>query len=175
MGHQEHIYVSGADNHRILKFARGSKIATVIVAPGELNRLHEIYADRCNTLYIANYYSHRVQKYPQMNQTADVTIMDVHQQAGAGSQQLSHPHGLIVDVNGNVFASDNSNHRMQRLSIRDGAVQTIAGLRRVAGVIAQHINGPFGIGSDSRGNLYVADHDNRRLPKFPYVSGDLWC
>ena len=172
---QESIYVSDTDNHRILKFARGLSKATVIVAPGELNRPHEIYVDRCHTLYVADYYGHRVRKYPRLNQTAGVTIMGVHQQAGTGSQQLSNPHGLAVDAYGNVFVSDHSNHRIQRLSIRDGTIQTIAGVTGIAGASAQHLNGPFGMGLDSRGNLYVADHDNRRLQKFAFVSGDLWC
>ena len=172
---QGQIYVSDTDNHRILKFARDSRTGTVIIAPGEVNRPHEIYVDRCNTLYVADYYGHRVRKYPQMSQTAGSTIMGLHQQPGTGSQQLSNPHGLTVDHYGNVFVSDHSNHRIQRLSVRDGTVQTIAGVTGIAGTSSQHLYRPFGIGLDSQGNLYVADHNNRRLQKFSFVSGDLWC
>jgi streptogramin lyase len=173
--HDGNIYVSDTDNYRILKFVRGSTIGTVIVDVGELNRPHEVYIDRCNTLYVADYFGHRVRRYPQMNQTAGSTIMGIHQQPGNGSQQLSNPHGLTVDVYGNVFVSDHSNHRIQRLSVHDGTVQTIAGVTGVSGVSSRHLDGPFGIGLDSKGNLYVADHNNHRLQKFAFVGGDLWC
>ncbi|UJR18150.1 hypothetical protein I4U23_005050 [Adineta vaga] len=172
---QKHIYVSDRDNHRVLKFLRDFKNGTAIISPGELNRPHDIYLDRCNTLYVADFGNHRIRKYPNSYQAAGSTIMGVDRQAGSGSQQLNKPYFVTVDRYGNVFVTDRYNHRIQRLSIRDGTLQTIAGVTGVAGNSAQHLQSPGGIGLDSKGNLYVSDQANNRLQKFAFVTGDLWC
>ncbi|CAF3889585.1 unnamed protein product [Adineta steineri] len=171
----ENIYVSDRDNHRVLKFLRGSRNGTAIISPGELNRPHDIYLDRCNTLYVADFENHRIRKYPNTYQAAGSTIMGVDGQAGSGSQQLNKPYFVTVDRYGNVFVTDRYNHRIQRLSIRDGILQTIAGITGVAGNSSEHLQSPGGIGLDSKGNLYVSDQANNRLQKFAFVSGDLWC
>ena len=172
---REQIYVSDRDNHRVLKFLRGSKNGTAIIALGELNRPHEIHLDPCNTLYVADFANHRIRKYPNTSQTAGSTIMGVDGQPGSGSQQLNKPYFVTADRYGNVFVADRYNHRIQRLSIRDGTVQTIAGVTGVAGDSSQHLQTPGGIGLDSKGNLYVSDQTNNRLQKFGFVGGDFWC
>ncbi|CAF1535252.1 unnamed protein product, partial [Adineta steineri] len=172
---QENIYVSDRDNHRVLTFLRGFRNGTAIISPGELNRPHDIYLDRCNTLYVADFENHRIRKYPNTYQAAGSTIIGVDGQAGSGSQQLNKPYFVTVDRYGNVFVTDRYNHRIQRLSIRDGTLQTIAGITGVAGNSSENLQSPGGIGLDSKGNLYVSDQANNRLQKFAFVSGDLWC
>ncbi|CAF1158749.1 unnamed protein product [Didymodactylos carnosus] len=172
---EEQLYVADQLNNRILKFSRGSKFGTVVTEPNELNNPSEIYIDQCNTLYIVDAGNHRVRRYPQMNQVDGTTIMGVSGKPGNGSQHLNKPWSLTVDTYGNVFVSDEYNHRIQRWSVRDGTIQTVAGVTGSIGSDSQRLHEPNGVGLDSKGNLYVVDQSNHRLQRFNLISGDLWC
>jgi sugar lactone lactonase YvrE len=171
----DQIFLSDFANQRILKFARGSKTGTLVIRQGELSDPMGIYIDRCNTLYVSDNHNHRVRKYPNMNQTAGETIMGVHGQKGSTSYRLNEPQALTVDKYGSVFVTDLYNHRIQRWSVRDNTTQTVAGITGVSGSDSQHLDRPYGVGLDSKVNLYVSDYRNHRIQKFDFISGDAWC
>ena len=169
------IFLSDSENNRVLKFSRGSEMGTLVISSEELDYPMGIYVDHCNTLYVVDRRHQCVRKYPNTEQIAGKTIMGVYGQQGPASHQLDAPHSLTVDKYGNVFVTELDNHRIQRLSVRDGTVQTVAGVTGVANSYPEYLNGPFGVGLDSKGNLYVSDHYNDRIQKYDFISGDLWC
>jgi hypothetical protein len=65
-------------------------------------------------------------------------------------------------------------HSIQRWSIRNGAIQTIAGATDILGADTQHQTMSIGVGLDPRGNLYVAVQHTHCVQKFDFVSGHLW-
>ena len=98
--------------------------------------------------------------------------------AGAGSQgyadgtgadaQFSFPNGGSVDLAGNVFIADSSNHRIRKVSPQ-GIVSTVAGTG-VAGyadgpAATSQFSNPLGVCVDATGNVFVADSGNHRIRK----------
>jgi NHL repeat-containing protein len=102
---------------------------------------------------------------------------------GALGGEMNAPHGVSTDSDGNVYVADQSNYRIQKFG-SEGAwerawgkgvnggdafgVCTVAAscLRGSTGGLGGEVNYPFGVTSDSTGNLYVAEFSNNRIQKF---------
>jgi hypothetical protein len=77
--------------------------------------------------------------------------------------------GLTVDVNGNVYVSEDSNDDIRKIT-PDGTVSTFAGQLTVSGSAnglgtQATFFGPLGLGTDAAGNIYVADYSNYLIRK----------
>ncbi len=84
---------------------------------------------------------------------------------GAASNQLSSPSGVFVDGSGNVYVSDQFNHRIQKWAPGATSGTTVAGGNGV-GAAANQLRAPFGVFVDGSGNVYVSDQDNHRIQKW---------
>ena len=76
---------------------------------------------------------------------------------------------VAVDGAGNVYGTDDSNHRIWRINTQ-GVITTFAGTTGVGGyggdggpATAARLNGPAGMAMDGAGNVYVADYRNYRI------------
>lgn len=105
--------------------------------------------------------------------TGDVTTLT----AGLGSgfadgdlnnAQFNYPSGIVRDLAGNLFISDQYNYRIRKITSA-GNVSTLAGNGESSSVdgtgIGASLNGPAGIDFDSEGNLYVIEYDGFNLRK----------
>jgi RHS repeat-associated protein len=92
----------------------------------------------------------------------------------ATSAQITNPWGLAVDAQGNLFISDQGNHRIRKVS-PDGIINTLAGNGQFASngdggpAINASFRFPGGLAVDQRGNLYIAENLGHRVRK---VSSD---
>lgn len=86
----------------------------------------------------------------------------------ATSARLARPYGLALDVNGNLYVADSSNNVIRRIG-GDGVITTVAGNNRgsFAGdggaATAASLSGPYGVGFDAAGAMYIADRGNNRI------------
>jgi len=69
---------------------------------------------------------------------------------------------VAVDSAGNVYLSDNINHRIQKFT-SEGVFITKWGSN---GTGDGQFNNPTGVAVDSVGNIYVVDRNNHRTQKF---------
>lgn len=82
----------------------------------------------------------------------------------ATSAQLNRPHGLALDLDGNLYIADNDNNRIRRVSPA-GVIETVVGTGApgYAGdgglATAALIDSPVDVAIDSWGRLFVAEND----------------
>jgi len=90
--------------------------------------------------------------------TSDLTIGG----PGAGPGSFNEPGGLVTDSEGNLYATDIMNHRVQKFDANGDFVAQVGGNGPGQGQFHE----PWGIAIDSEGNVYVADTFNHRIQKF---------
>jgi sugar lactone lactonase YvrE len=88
---------------------------------------------------------------------------------GVGTNAMFNiPLGVTVDLQGNIYISDISNHCIRKIT-PTGVVSTLAGSGTqgyVDGIGTNaFFNGPAGVAVDTNGNIYVADYHNHRIRK----------
>lgn len=88
-----------------------------------------------------------------------------------------YPHGIVVDVNGDVFVGDSGNNQIRKVT-SSGLVTTFAGY--VTSTASRDGQGtscgfsyPAGIAVDINGNLFVADWGNQKIRKVIISSGSV--
>ena len=101
---------------------------------------------------------------------------------GTNSQALfgyGSPTGVAVDAAGNVYAADQYNNAIRKISPVAGTtnwvVSTVAGNGETGGAngtnAAATFHGPTGVALDAQGDLYVADQYNNTIRKITPVTG----
>jgi hypothetical protein len=88
----------------------------------------------------------------------------------ATSAQLRSTYGVAADAQENVYIADFYDHRVRKVS-PGGTISTLAGTG--AGgfsgdggpATSARLNGPWGVGVDGQGNVYIGDNQNRRVRK----------
>jgi predicted membrane-bound mannosyltransferase/DNA-binding beta-propeller fold protein YncE len=96
------------------------------------------------------------------------SITQVGEGAGTAAGQFSQPGDIAVDAQGNLYVVDTLNRRIQRIDAQGQA--TVVGEAGSGpgqfGAVEEPADGPWGIGVDRQGNIYVADTWNHRIQKF---------
>ena len=83
--------------------------------------------------------------------------------------QFQNPVGLALDVAGNLYVSDTSNHCIRKITPQ-GVVTTVAGTCQTSGyadgkALSAKFFRPMRLSFDSTGNLYIADFGNHCIRK----------
>ncbi|CAF4204463.1 unnamed protein product, partial [Adineta steineri] len=118
------LYVTENGNSRVMKYSSGSTSATygTVVAGGngvgsganQLNNPRSIVVDSNGTLYIADGYNNRIQRWLK-NATSGTTV--VGGTSGTAANQLNFPETILFDKHGNLLVSDRFNNRIQMFSL----------------------------------------------------------
>jgi NHL repeat-containing protein len=83
-----------------------------------------------------------------------------------GKGMFGRPHGLRIDREANVWATDDAGHQVFKFT-REGQLLLTLGTKGVPGSDPKTFNRPTDLAWDSQGNLYVSDgYGNARIVKF---------
>ena len=179
------LYIADAQNHRIRRVDSMGMIATVVGIgdwgfEGEggpaleafLRQPSVVAVDALDNLYISDGLNHRVR---MVDSTGAITTV-----AGSGdwgfdgdggpalSARLSIPKGLVVDGYGNLYITNEDDHRVRMVNA-SGVITTVAGAHEAGfggdggPAVRATFNDPVGLATDLRGNLYIADRGNHRV------------
>jgi sugar lactone lactonase YvrE len=136
-------------------------------------------------LFVADYENHRVLSWPDAatfstGAAADLVLGQPNFTSGgsgAANNRLTHPEGVTVDPQGNVFVSDTENHRVVVFNppLSNGMNGTPFGSKNCMGnPTLDEFCYPRALASDPQGNIYLADefHDRILIYQTPIASND---
>jgi DNA-binding beta-propeller fold protein YncE len=136
-------------------------------AAGSLNMPHEIAFDARGHMYIAERDNHVVRKVD--GKTGVLSTLAGTGTAGfagdggpASKSQLRQPHSIAIAPDGSVLVCDVGNHRVRRVDVSSGTIETIGGTgERLptpdgAPLKGTPLNGPRTMVMDDAGTIYLA-------------------
>ncbi len=182
------IYISDYDNHRIRKINTSGIISTFAgtgtfgfsgdggpATAAQLDHPYGLALDAAGNMIVADEYNHCIRKISTSGIITTIagsggTSGFVGDGGPATDALLYYPHYITLDNAGNLFITDNSNHRIRKINTT-GTINTIAGTGSTGfsgdggPATAASINWCGGLATDAAGNLYIADHNNNRIRK----------
>ncbi len=175
------LYFCDLDNQRIRRLDLASGRLTTVAGNGEraysgdggpalsaaLNMPHEVRFDSHGDMFIAERDNHVIRKV-DMKSGVISTVAGTGQpgfsgDGGPGTKaQLRQPHSIIFDRDGTLLICDIGNHRIRRLHLSTGVIETYAGTGEPkptpdnAPVAGTPLRGPRTFAAAPNGDLYLA-------------------
>jgi len=175
------LYFCDLDNSRIRKIDLSTKRVTTIAGNGlkgykgdggpaveaSLNMPHELLFDAKGDLYIAERDNHVIRKVDMktgvISTAAGTGTRGFAGDGGPGVKALfNQPHSIVLDRDGSMLICDIGNHRIRRLHLDTGIIETYAGTGETkdtpegAAVKGTPVTGPRTIVRAANGDLYLA-------------------
>lgn len=181
------LYFADADNNLVRKVTPDGTIET-IAGTGEpgfkgdggparqaaLSFPLSVAVDKNGNLYICDNVNARIRKINKA--TGIITTIagtGVNRSSGDGGlaldASLSNPQAIDLDADGNVYVVESSAHRIRKITIADGKIQTVvgtgtAGFSGDGGPAVQaQLTSPNNVSVAPNGNLLISDGANNRI------------
>lgn len=127
-----------------------------------------IAVDLQGNVYIADSDNNKIKKITPNGTVTTIAGTTVGDQVGTLAQaKFNGPSDLAVDNQGNIYIADENNRKIKKIT-PSGVVSVLAGSIRGdvdgAGTAAQ-FDRPFGIATDTQGNVYVTERDIHKIKK----------
>ena len=140
----------------------------------KLNFPTAVAVDDAGNLYIADTLNHRIRFVNRVTGIISAIAGTGHRRyAGDGgpavAASLYEPSALVLDGRGNLYVADQGNHRVRRINLTTGVIETVAGTGESGyngdGVVGSEASlaGPSGLACGLDGVLYIADTFNGRI------------
>ena len=146
IGPDEALYIMEVGNHRVRRLDLKTGQLTTVAGCGrqgysgdggpatkaELNEPYEVRFDRDGNMYFVEMKNHIIRKVDAKTRTIS-TIAGVGRPGYGGDRGpateaiFSSPHSIAMDGRGGLYVADIGNHRIRRIDLETGIVQTIAG------------------------------------------------
>ncbi|MBZ5577218.1 MAG: hypothetical protein LAP40_11720 [Acidobacteriia bacterium] len=175
------LYFCEVDNHRIRRLDLRTHQLTLIAGNGQrgyrgdggpavdasLNAPHELLFDAKGDLYIAERDNHVIRKVDMktgvISTVAGTGVAGFSGDGGPATKaQLRQPHSIVLDRDGSLLICDIGNHRIRRLHLDTGIIETYAGTGETkptpdgAPVKGTPLTGPRTMALAANGDLYLA-------------------
>jgi DNA-binding beta-propeller fold protein YncE len=175
------LYICEVDNHRIRRLDLKTGVISTVAGNGQrgysgdggpaleasLNQPYEVRFDKAGNMYFVEMMNHLVRKVDA--RTKIITTVAGTGQAGFGGDggpatraQFRQPHSIAFDGQGALLVCDIGNHRIRRIMLSTGVIDTWAGTGERkptpdgAPLAGTPLNGPRAIDVDPKGTLYLA-------------------
>jgi sugar lactone lactonase YvrE len=196
------IYIADSVHNRIRKVTASTGIISTVAGTGSstytgdnglavnatLNAPGGVTIDGAGNLYIADTGNNVIRMI-----TAATGV--IHTVAGTGTAgsagdtkaatlaELNQPWGVTLDISGNLYIADTSNHLIREVMASTGIITTVAGNGFInsdgtggySGDNGQAtlaaLNFPFAVAFDAQGNMYIPDSRNDRVREVTAVGG----
>jgi DNA-binding beta-propeller fold protein YncE len=192
------LYFCDLDNQRIRTLDLTSRKTIAIAGSGQrgysgdagpataasLNMPHEIQFDSAGHLFIVERDNHAVRRVD--GRTGTISTIAGTGTAGftgdhgpAVHAQLRSPHSIVFTPDGRLLICDVGNHRIRRLDMHAGTIETYAGTGERgptpdgARLHGTPLNGPRTLAFDERGNLYVALREGNAIYRIAMQAGTI--
>ncbi len=174
------LYICEVDNHVIRRLDLKTQQLSTVAGNGKrgysgdggpalsasLNQPYEIRFDRAGNMFFVEMQNHLVRR-------VDVKTKIISTVAGTGvagfsgdggpavKAQLRQPHSIQFDRAGLLYIADIGNHRVRRVNLKTGLIETFAGTGERkptpngASLDGTPLNGPRAIDFDPRGDMYL--------------------
>ena len=176
------LYFCDLGNQRVRRLDLKTKLVTLVAGNGKagysgdggpaidasaLRAPHELVFDAKGDLYFAERDNHVIRKVDMksgvISTVAGTGVAGFGGDGGPATKaQLRQPHSVIRDKDGSLLICDLGNHRIRRLRLNTGIIETWAGTGEGAPtpegapVSGTPVNGPRSIFAAANGDLYVA-------------------
>jgi len=209
------VYIADTLNQRIRKVTKATGIITTIAGTGAagfsgdggpatsatFNTPLGVAVDSVGNVYVSDQQNDRIRKIAT---NGIITTFAGSAPAGANFDgdtpksptlaHLSHPHGLAIDSQDNLYIADTGNMRIRKVTKSTGQISTVAGTGGPSGGTGGGLGGfrgdggpatgpatatsallayPSGVAVDSSFNVYIADDCNQRIRKVTASTGTI--
>jgi len=174
------LYVCEVDNHRVIRLDLKRGRLSVVAGNGakgysgdggpataaSLEQPYEVLFDKAGNMFFVEMRNHVVRRVDA--KTRIITTVAGTGKPGfsgdggpANKAQLSQPHSIALDPQGRLLICDIANHRIRRVDLRTGLIETYAGTGERknpadgAPLAGAPLNGPRAIAVDAKGDLIV--------------------
>jgi sugar lactone lactonase YvrE len=192
------LYVCDTDNQRVRRIGSDGLISTVAgngkkgysgdggpATEAALNEPYEVRFDAAGDLYIVERLNHVVRKVALKTGVIS-TVAGVGGQSGFGGDGgpavealLHEPHSIQFDGEGLLYICDIKNHRVRRVNLSTGRIETFAGTGKPeatpegAVIAGTPLRGPRALDLDGEGNLWLALREGNAIFRMDLKAGTL--
>ncbi len=193
------LYFCEIGNHRVRRLDLKTGIVSTFAGSGEkgyagdggpalgaaMNEPYEVAFDRAGNLYIAEMQNHVVRKVDAKTRTivtvAGTGVAGFSGDGGpAAKAQLRQPHSIAFDPEGRLLICDIGNHRVRRLDVAAGTIETWAGTGERkptpdgAPIARTPLNGPRAIAVAPDGQLYLVLREGNAVYRIDPRAGRIY-
>ncbi|MEX2303833.1 MAG: hypothetical protein WD733_23010 [Bryobacterales bacterium] len=175
------LYICEEDGHRIRRLDMKTGVISTVAGNGEpgysgdggpaleakLNEPYEVRFDSDGNMFFVEMRNHLVRRVDSKTRIIS-TVAGTGEPGFSGDggpakqAQFRQPHSIALDGKGFLFVADIGNHRVRRVNLAAGTVETFAGIGEKAvtpdgsPVRGTPLNGPRAIAFDRNGDMFLA-------------------
>ena len=192
------LYVCETKNHVIRRIDLDTGIATTVVGTGakgytgdggpaieaQVDEPYEIRFDQRGNLYFVDMTVAVVRRVDA--QTGIISTVAGTGEVGfsgdggpAVQAQMNRPHSIALDSSGNLYICDIGNHRVRRVDLDTGIIETFAGTGERqptpdgAPIVETPLNGPRALDFDGHHSLYLALREGNSVYRLDLITNTL--
>jgi sugar lactone lactonase YvrE len=193
------LYFCEIGNHRVRRLDLGTHTISTVAGSGtkgyagdggpalqaSLNEPYELRFDRSGNLYFAEMQNHVVRRVDA--KTKIITTVAGTGVAGfsgdggpAAKAELRQPHSIAFDKDGRLLICDIGNHRIRRVDLAAGTIDTWAGTGERkptadgAPLAGTPLNGPRAISTGAGGDLYLVLREGNAVYRIDTAAGRIF-